>query len=201
MCCSPELPISTAGDNLVSQSRGRSSVGRAPGWQPGGPRVRIPPAPRATGFTFAGFVAGEGCFCISTTARRHVDGYPIQKFIFLVTVEARDLGMLEQLRAFLGFGSIRHVERAKPQWQPQVVYTVNSLTAHWQATIPFADRYLLPSAKRDQFEAWREDLERYVERYNIRCGRGPSPCSIEGCEKLVRGRGLCRSHYYRATGW
>lgn len=149
----------------------------------------------------AGFVAGEGSFSISTTARQHLDGSPIKKFVFGVAVEAADLDMLEQLRCCLGYGSIRHVAPAKSHWKPQVVYTSNSLTAHWQATIPFADRYLLPCAKRDQFEAWREELERYVERHNIRCGRGPSPCSIEGCGKPVRGRGLCRSHYYRATGW
>jgi hypothetical protein len=40
------------------------------------------------GFTLAGFVAGEGCFRLSTTPRLHPDGDPILKFIFTVHDEA-----------------------------------------------------------------------------------------------------------------
>jgi hypothetical protein len=34
-----------------------------------------------------------------------------------------------------------------------------------------------------------------------RHGKAPSSCSVDGCGRPVRGRGLCRSHYYRATGY
>ncbi len=34
-----------------------------------------------------------------------------------------------------------------------------------------------------------------------RLGKGPSGCSEFGCDRPVRGRRLCRSHYYRATGY
>lgn len=153
------------------------------------------------GFMLAGFVAGEGCFSISTTKRSHADGEPIRKFVFSVNVEARDLRMLETLRDFLGAGSITYRPPEKVGWQPMVTFAIKSLKAHWQVVIPFADRYLLPCAKQDQFLRWRGALEQYVERYNVRCGRGPSTCSVDGCDQIVRGRGLCRSHYYRATGW
>jgi hypothetical protein len=109
--------------------------------------------------------------------------------------------LLESLRDALGVGAIRVVGPRKDYWKPLAVYTVNSLKAHWRATIPFFETYLLPCAKRVQFDAWRDSLERYVNRYNIRCGRGRSLCSVVGCGRPVRGRGLCRSHYHRATGW
>jgi hypothetical protein len=35
---------------------------------------------------------------------------------------------------------------------PTVSFTINSIAAHRAATIPFAEQFLLPCAKRDQFE-------------------------------------------------
>jgi hypothetical protein len=116
-------------------------------------------------------------------------------------VEATDIGLLETLREFLGVGSISHSVPQNVRWKPTVVFCVNSIKAHRRATIPFADRYLLPCAKRDQFEAWRQALEAYADRHNVRSGLGRSLCAIEGCRGIVRGRGLCRRHYYRVTGW
>ena len=57
------------------------------------------------------------------------------------------------------------------------------------------------SAKRDQFDRWREEFDTYERAHPTQWGRGPSTCSEPGCHKPVRGRGLCRSHYYRATGY
>jgi hypothetical protein len=160
--------------------------------------------PRSTeliGFTLAGFVAGEGCFSISKTGRSHLSGEPILKFVFSVRVEESDLSMLEALREFIGFGSIYRSRSRHPKWKPTVTYAVNSLKAHWQATIPFVERYLLPCAKRNQFDQWRSELADYVGRHNVRCGRGRSICAMDGCPRIVRGRGLCRVHYYRVTGY
>jgi hypothetical protein len=113
----------------------------------------------------------------------------------------RDLSVLQALREFLGVGSINVQPRRRPHWQPVAEYSVRSHRAHRTVTIPFADRFLLPGAKRRQFEAWRDALYAYEVRHPNRFGRGPSPCSIAGCDEPVRGRGLCRSHYYRATGY
>jgi hypothetical protein len=71
---------------------------------------------------------------------------------------------------------------------------------HHRATIPFADAYLPPSAKRRQFEHWRSSLVVYERDRPTQWGRGPSTCSVDGCDGAVRGRGLCRHHYHRATG-
>jgi len=109
--------------------------------------------------------------------------------------------MLEALRRALGFGSIRTAPPQREHWLPRAVYAVNSRRAHFAATIPFMDQYLLPSAKRVQYERWRDALIEHELAHPSKFGKGPRPCSKPGCDKPVRGRGLCRSHYYRETGY
>jgi LAGLIDADG endonuclease len=147
-----------------------------------------------------GFVAGEGCFC-TIRLPAFADGSARRRFVFQVTVATRDRALLEQLRSALGYGSITDHPPRQPRHEPTSTLRVSSFRAHRDATIPFADRYLLGSAKRDQFERWRAEMEDYLEAHPSRWGLGPSPCSIPGCGKPVRGRGLCRAHYYRVTGY
>jgi len=118
-----------------------------------------------------------------------------------MTMASRDLPILEALRSFLGFGSIQHYRRGRRHWQPISVLRINSIWAQRNATIPFAEAFLLPSEKRRQFEEWCDQLLAYDLAHPNRYGKGRSPCSVPGCEKPVRGRMLCRTHYYRATGY
>ena len=113
----------------------------------------------------------------------------------------RDRPLLEQLRAFLGRGSIHDIPARRRNWQPTSAFTIASFVGHHTATIPFAERYLLDSAKRRQFEHWKEAMHLYETTNAGRIRRGRSSGSEPGCEGAVRGRGLCRSHYYRATGY
>jgi hypothetical protein len=154
------------------------------------------------GHTLGGFVAGEGWFGTKRRGTSFVDdGSPRLAFVFAVTVARRDEPLLHALQRFLGAGSILRKPPGQPHHQPLSELSITSLREHHRATIPFAETYLPPCHKRDQFEQWVEQLQRYEERSPSRWGRGRSPCSIEGCVKPVRGRGLCRSHYYRATGY
>jgi hypothetical protein len=152
-------------------------------------------------WALGGFVAGEGTFVNSPIRAVYRDGTPRRRFVFQVTVASRDRAMLEAIRAHLRFGSIRDMAAEREHWQPRSEYTVNSRQAHFLATIPFMERYLLPSAKRAQYERWRDALLEHERAHPSKFGKGPSPCSEPGCDKPVRGRGLCRSHYYRATGY
>ena len=156
------------------------------------------------GFMLGGVVAGEGSFYISRRRQRFVaDDSDRLRFRFSVAMASRDRPLLVLLQSFLGVGTLRDVGRAKPHWQPISIFTVSSCTEHRKATIPFAERYLLPSAKRDQFLSWQATMDEYEQARltKSRWGQGRSLCSVAGCERPVRGRGLCRSHYYRATGW
>jgi hypothetical protein len=150
----------------------------------------------------AGFVAGEGWFAIGHRKEPFApEGSPRLRFLFGVTVAERDRRLLEALQQLLGAGSIREKGAGKPGWLSTCEFAIRSSATHRTVTIPFMERFLLPCHKREQFEHWRDELYRYEARRPSQYGRGPSSCSVPGCEKPVRGRQLCRSHYYRATGY
>ena len=149
----------------------------------------------------AGFVAGEGSFVVTTKQPPFRDGAPRLRFLFQVAVAARDRELLEQIRALLGFGSIHERDGSKPHHLRIAVLSVASITAHRTATIPWLDAHLLLSAKREQYTLWRDALYSYEIEHPSQYGKGRSTCSEADCDLPVRGRGLCRRHYYRATGY
>ena len=154
---------------------------------------------RCVGYTLGGFVAGEGCFSVTRRVPGYADGSPRPRFVFKCTVAARDRSILVALQTLLQRGSIND-SPGRRDWQPSSTFTIGSNPAHHAATIPFSEAFLLPSAKRAQYECWRDSLLQHEALHPSKVGRGPSPCSEPGCEQPVRGRGLCRSHYYRVTG-
>src|SRR5215204_2983878 len=79
-----------------------------------------------------------------------------------------------------------------PRHLNQVELVINSRRAHFATTIPFMERNLLQCAKRIQFEAWRDALVEHERLHPSRFRKGPSTCSVIGCDKPVGGRGLCR---------
>lgn len=157
--------------------------------------------PRVSGFVLGGLVAGEGSFIVTRKLPPFADGAPRLRFVVQVTMASRDRPLLEDLQAFLGYGSLYDRPPQNSRWLPTVSFTINSISAHRAVTIPFAERYLLPCAKREQFEQWHQALRAFDVAHPSRWGRGPSLCSEPDCERPVRGRGLCRAHYYRATGY
>ena len=158
-------------------------------------------ATQENGFAFAGLVAGEGSFIVTRKLPAFANGDFRLRFVFQVTMAARDRPLLGALQAYLGYGSLYDRPSRNSRWLPTVSFTINSIAAHRAATIPFAERFLLPCAKRDQFDQWRQALEAFDSEHPNRFGKGRSACSEPNCDGPVRGRGLCRSHYYRATGY
>ena len=159
-------------------------------------------AMRCASFALAGFVAGEGSFYVTSAGADRVDGSSRIRFVFQVTIAQHDLHLLHALRSLLSdTGYIAAITQKNRRWLPLATYKATSRIGIRDHVIPFFDQYLLASAKREQFDRWRGDFERYEREHPTQWGRGPSACSQPGCNKPVRGRGLCRSHYYRATGY
>jgi hypothetical protein len=156
---------------------------------------------RCIGFTLGGVVAGEGSFTIAHKRPPFADGSPRLRFVIQVSMAERDRPLLEALKTFLGFGSIYTAPPRQTDWLPMSVFTIASLRAHHAATIPFASTFLLPCEKRSQFLTWRDALVTYERALPAASRPGRSICSVPGCEEFVRGRMLCRRHYYRATGY
>jgi hypothetical protein len=156
---------------------------------------------REVGFVLGGLVAAEGSFVVSRVTTPHANGDPRVRFVFQLTMARRDRALLEALRQYLGFGSIGDRTPSNPRWQPQSTFVINSRHAHRAATIPFAERFLQSCDKRRQFELWVQAMDVYDRAHPSRYLKGPGTCAEPGCESPVRGRGLCRRHYYRATGY
>jgi hypothetical protein len=183
---------------VVERFHGMEEVGSSN--LPGSTQV-LPNRESTSPWALAGFVAGEGCFGITTKRPAFANGDPRLRFTFSIGVAERDRGPLEQLRPALGTGSIRRQVPRKAHWQPTVILSVGSLRAHRTFVTPFMHRHLIAGAKRRQFDLWRQAMDSYESFHPTRVGNGPSLCSVDGCDKPVRGRGLCRSHYYEVTGY
>ncbi len=154
----------------------------------------------AVGHGLAGLAAGEGCFTEGTIGERR-DGSARHRFRFQVTMADRDLPMLDALRHFTGVGSILRRGPQRPGWQPTATHSVGGRRGIREAVIPFFATFLIASAKRRHYERWRDRFHQYESLFPSKWGVGPSPCAITGCDAPVRGRGLCRVHYYRETGY
>jgi len=115
---------------------------------------------REIGFQLGGLVAAEGSF---TTGRQgtYQDGSERLRFVFQVKMATRDRPLLEALRSFVGFGSINDQPARRDGWLPESAFTINSRRGHHRATIPFGDAFLLPSNKREQYEAWKRAFTTY----------------------------------------
>ena len=114
----------------------------------------------------------------------------------------RDRAIVELLKGYLGCGLLRDVPPRQPHHLPAVSYSVSRERDLLDRVIPFSDRFLLAdSAKEKQYRQWRDWLLAYRRDRPTQWGRGPSTWSVDGCERPVRGRGLCRSHYHQVTGY
>lgn len=143
--------------------------------------------PRGTEFAsfVAGFVAGEGCFTLS--------GRP-SSFRFAVGLGPVDSQICDELQAFFGVAHVTRSPRRRPHYDDEVCFAVRALPDLVNVIVPFMDEHLLPSYKRNQYQAWRTTLLSYWEHQAKRV-RG---CTVEGCTAPRRARGLCRRHYYAA---
>jgi hypothetical protein len=136
------------------------------------------------------------------TIRAPASGDPGRKrFTFTVTVADRDATLLDRLHGHLGeAGSIYRYPARVPGWQPTASLQVSSLRDHVAATIPFAERFLLPvGRKAAQFRNWRDELETYRrDRAEARLPSRPRRARHRAASGLSgRGaKGVCRRHYY-----
>ena len=161
----------------------------------------LPTTDRATGCVLGGLVAGEGSFYVVRRRETFADGSPRLRFVFALSMAAWDRDLVQALRDFLGVGRIEEHAARQAHHQPTCRLLISSAKDHHSAVIPFSDAFIPPSQKRVQFEAWRDALLTYERERLTQYGRGRSTCSEPGCDRPVRGRGLCRSHYHRGTGY
>ncbi len=150
------------------------------------PTTTVPPVTELAAY-LGGFTAAEGCFVCTDDGTR---------FSFAVGLGATDIVSCQLLSIYFGVGRIQRSPRRSEHQDDEVCFAVRSLRELVEVVVPFMDEHLPPSYKRTQYEAWRTRLLDYWEHDAKRV----RPCSVEGCERPRRAKGLCRSHYYAAFG-
>lgn len=150
-----------------------------------GATTTVQPGTDAWAAFVGGFVAAEGTFTRSG-----------RSFRFGVGLAAADASMCHQMHRLLGVGGVYVSPRRQPHYDDEVSYHVRRTRDLVEVVVPFMDAHLPASHKRRQYEAWRATLFDHWE-YHARLRR---PCSVPGCERPRRGKGLCRAHYYALYG-
>lgn len=146
----------------------------------------MPPATDLADF-LGGFVAAEGTFVVS--------GNP-PSFTFAVALGATDRGSCALARWLFETGKIDAYERRRGHFDDEIRFQVRKLRDLVEVVVPFMDEHLPPSHKREQYLAWREQLLDYWENR----ARRRRTCTVEGCDRPQRAKGVCRRHYYVRFG-
>jgi LAGLIDADG endonuclease len=134
-----------------------------------------------------GFVAGEGTFGMTVAP---------PKFTFSVQLGGIDEKVCDELWAFFGVGHVHRYGRRKAHYDDEVHFTVRKVKDLVGVVVPFMDEHLPPSYKRQQYEAWRTKL---VDHWQHHAKRRRT-CTLPGCDRIQKGRGVCRRHYYQLYG-
>lgn len=110
-------------------------------------------------YYIAGFVDGEGCFCISIykhKERRH--GLDV-KLVFEIELRADDRNILERLKRTLDCGNIYNLDYKRYKWYPHIKFKVSSLADLKNKVIPFFKEYRLQAKKKISFDLFCQAVE------------------------------------------
>jgi hypothetical protein len=107
----------------------------------------------------AGFTDGEGCFSISVVRNEGCRlGWQVQHE-FAITQSSGSMAALEAIRSHLGCGRIIVSHRADNHREPLARYSVKRRSDVIDLIIPFFEAHPLMTAKRNDFELFREAME------------------------------------------
>jgi hypothetical protein len=107
-----------------------------------------------------GFVDGEGCFFVRVSRAPTCSlGYSVG-IGFQVTQSERDIKVLEACKTFFACGTVRSKTRGKKVLD----YRVHNLDHHARTIVPFFEKHLLKTSKRQDFEIYRDVTRRLWQR-------------------------------------
>ena len=118
----------------------------------------------------AGFVAGEGCFCVSVskhkTLKRRIEVRPE----FEIELRHDDAVILEKIRKILGCGSIYKLNYERYGWAPHVKFKVSNIADLKEKIIPFFTKYPLQAKKQASFAIWAKIVEMVYQKKHLDYG-------------------------------
>jgi hypothetical protein len=131
----------------------------------------------------AGFVAGEGCFCVSVskhqTLKRRIEVRPE----FEIELRADDAAILEKIRNLIGCGTIYRLDYKRYKWAPHAKLKVSNIIDLKNKIIPFFTKYPLQAKKARSFALWAEIVEMVYQKKHL---------DYSGFQKILKLRGRMR---------
>ena len=114
---------------------------------------------RLNPYWLVGFTDGEGCFSISIFKNKTLkSGYQIFPE-FVLTQGAKSLDALEKVKDFFGCGRIYENKRYDNHSESLYRYCVRNKSDLIQKICPFFDKYTLQTAKKRDFELFKQGLQ------------------------------------------
>lgn len=118
----------------------------------------------------AGFVDGEGCFCVSVskhqTLKRRIEVRPE----FEIELRADDAPILEKIRKLLDCGTIYKLDYERYKWAPHVKFKVSNIADLKNKIIPFFEMYPLQAKKAKSFAIWSKIVGMVYEKKHLDYG-------------------------------
>lgn len=118
----------------------------------------------------AGFVDGEGCFCVSIskhkTLKRRIEVRPE----FEIELRADDRAILEKIKQIIGCGTIYLLSYDRYKWLPHAKFKVANIKDLREKVIPFFQKYPLQAKKAEVFLIWSKIVEMVYNKEHLDYG-------------------------------
>lgn len=136
-------------------------------------------------YYLAGFVDGEGSFCVSMnkhkTTKYKVDIRPE----FEIELRADDAEILHRIQQTLNCGNIYLLEYERYDWLPHVKFRVGKIRDLHELVVPFFEKYPLQAKKREVFNIFKIIVAMVYRKEHL---------SYEGIKRILKLREKMRQH-------
>ena len=133
----------------------------------------------------AGFVDGEGCFCVSVSKHKTLKHRIEVRPQFEIELRGDDADILEKIRKMIGCGTIYTLDYERYKWAPHAKLKVSNIADLKQKVIPFFNRYPLQAKKARNFMIWSKIVEMVYEKKHLDYG---------GLQKIMKLRDQIRKN-------
>jgi len=107
----------------------------------------------------AGFIDGEGSFCVSIGRHKTLKRGKEVRIEFSIEVRHDDKRILERIQNTIRCGKIYKVKFRRQNWQNHVKYKIGSIKEINKFLIPFLEKYPLQAKKKNSYILFKKVVE------------------------------------------
>lgn len=142
-----------------------------------------------SGNYIAGFVDGEGCFCISLSKHKTTKTGFDPRLNFEIELRGDDREILEAIASYLKCGRVYDLNYDRYGWAPHAKLKVSGMKDIFEKIIPFFRKYPLLGKKRYSFELFCQAGEIFKNKRHL---------TQKGIEELIKIRKMMNKYSSRS---